>query len=201
MTNLVFVHQLQAVDKTVGNVSLDNVADHNIRDRCCRGRFPGKDEAPHAITFGKNADDRPMLHDDQKTDVLVGHELHCRKRGVPGTDSPQSLGFGGKDLFKWPVGKDLFGTSKRMVHDASPVRLYEHGLHAEAVKRKAQRGLIYVKPVAVRLLCAATEPRRSSAKNALQGRMAGGRIDLLATLLVGGTYGKPVLAKRFLRLS
>jgi len=45
-----------------------------------------------------------------------------------------------------------------MVHDASPVRLYEHGLHAEAVKRKAQRGLIYVKPVAVRLLCAATEP-------------------------------------------
>ena len=142
-------------------------------------------EAPHTIAFGKNADDRPVLHDDQKTDVLVGHELHCRKRGVPGTDSPQSLGFGGKDLFKWPVGKDLFGTSKRMVHDASPVRLYEHGLHAEAVKRKAQRGLIYVKPVAVRLLCAATEPGRSSAKNALQGRMAGGRIDLLATLFSG----------------
>ncbi len=67
-------------------------------------RFSAKDETPYAIAFGKNADDRPLLHDHHKADVLVGHELHRRKRVVLGTDGPKSLRLGGKDLFQRSVG-------------------------------------------------------------------------------------------------
>jgi hypothetical protein len=61
--------------------------------------------------------------------------------------------------------------------------------------------LIYVNRVAVRSMCTATMLGRTSAKNTLQGSATGDRIEPLVALFVGGTDGKPVLAKRSLSLS
>jgi hypothetical protein len=59
-----------------------------------------------------------VLHDDEQTDVLVGHEMHGGESTVPWSDGPQGLGLGGKDLPQWPKGKNFIGTSEELSHDA-----------------------------------------------------------------------------------
>jgi hypothetical protein len=86
VANAVRMHELQTVGKRVGRVSFDDVPDHDVRYGSGVGGFPGQHKAPHAITFGKNADDRPPLHDHDKSDIL--------------TNRPQSFWLGGEDLLQ-----------------------------------------------------------------------------------------------------
>ena len=99
VTNAVQVHQLQTVCERLRKINFDDISDHDVRYRSKFWRLPGKHKPPHAITFGKNACDRPMLRNHDKPDVLFGHETHCRERVIPGADGPQGFRLCGKDLF------------------------------------------------------------------------------------------------------
>ena len=70
VANAVRVHQPQAVGKRMGQISFDNVSDHNVRYGCGLRGFPRQHQLPQAIAFGKNADDRSALYDDEESNVL-----------------------------------------------------------------------------------------------------------------------------------
>ena len=98
VTNVVLVHQLQTVCECLRNIDCNDVPDHDVRYRSKFWSFSGKYQPPHAITFGQDAHDRPMLRDHDKPDVLFGHETHGREGAIPGTDGPQGPWLCGEDL-------------------------------------------------------------------------------------------------------
>ena len=100
MANAVLMHQPQAIGERVRKTDGDDIADHDVRDRSCFGRFFAKDNAPSAIALRNNADQPSLLKNHDANRCLVGHLCSADRTLSAGPTAHRVRGFDARTSLK-----------------------------------------------------------------------------------------------------